>query len=200
MSRRPAPALRTLLAFVALAVAVQIGFRLWVRPGREAAMNRERDRVVRLTADLRAREEPEAGGAERREADILRADLERTVQRVETLHRILGAGTEASGILDSIAGIASEEGLRLRRFAPELSYPMGPFRAWSATVEAEGRYFDFLRFLDRIAGLEQAVVIDEFDLSAPVDPGGLLTGRFVAMAIAAESEPADPAAEPGGRE
>ncbi len=184
---RPAPAVRILLSFAVAALALQAGFRLWIRPDKLGALNQERDRIARLTAELRAIEDPAAGGAARQAADAVRADLDRTLRQVEVLRGVLGAEAEAAGILDSIAGIASDEGLRLRRFAPDPAFPIGPFLAHTATVEAEGRYFDFLRFFERIAELGRVVVVDEFDLLAPAEPGGLLTGRFVAMTVAAES-------------
>ncbi len=174
-------ALRALLPFVALAAIVQGGFRLWLRPAREAALAAERDRVARLDTDRQRREA--VGGADERAAEAVRADLERTESQVEELRGALAQESETGEILDSLAALASEEGLRVRRFAPDPESGAETFAARSATVELEGDYFRYVAFFERVASLERTVIVDEFELLAPAEPDRPLAARFVAVTV-----------------
>ncbi len=188
-----ASTLRWILPFLVIALGIQFGFRLFVRPAKQAALLAEESRVARLGDDLRSAE-ASGGDGDRKVAEVARADLDRQARQVEILRGVLSAGQQAQELLDSLAAAATEEGLRMRRFAPEPAFSMGPFTARSAAVEAEGNYFDFVRFFERVAGFGKAIVIDDFELSAPAEPGGALSGRFVAVVIGPESvmpEPAD---------
>lgn len=190
-------------AFAPFALAALLahgGFRLLVRPSRTAALSRaevETARVAARVAEGEGRGESAAGAAE---AEDLGRQLARTRERVAALSGILASGEEAERVLHSLHSLAAEEGVQFRRFAPEPEYRLDGYLARAASVVAEGGFFDFLRFFERVSLMPQLVLIEELEFDG--SSGESLRGRFAAVTMRTlepSSIPGDPAPEGGER-
>ena len=191
--------LRTGVLLLAAAAMVQGGFRLLVRPARAAALSAAETATARLAARLAETEEVAApdgledgfdDGDGEWEAEALAEELRRTRERVEALGGILARGGEAESVLHSLAPLAAEEGVAFRRFAPEPEYRLDGYTARAASVVAEGRFFDFTRFFERLSLLPQLVLIEDLEFRSAA--GGRLASRFVAVTVRLDRQPGAP--------
>ena len=194
--------LRTGVLLLAAAAMVQGGFRLLVRPARAAALSAAEEETARLAARLAETEAaaPDSfadgfddglgDGDGEWEAEALAEELRRTRERVEALGGILARGGEAESVLHSLAPLAAEEGVAFRRFAPEPEYRLDGYTARAASVVAEGRFFDFTRFFERLSLLPQLVLIEDLEFRSAA--GGRLASRFVAVTVRLDRQPGAP--------
>lgn len=167
--------------FVVAGLMAQGAYRLLVRPG----LLSELSRIEGEVADLRPRSGGGAGDSDTgvAAAEEIRAELERTAERVAVLAGILPARAEAEPELHSLQALAARAGVRFRRFAPEPEYRLDGYRARAASVVAEGSFFELLGLFERISRLPQLVLIEDLDLRAA--PEDLLECRFVAVSVRA---------------
>ena len=193
-----------ILPIVAAAAVGWFGYRTIFFPERRGAIEAIRGEAARLAARLEEsdREErargmlPEAAPDE--DAAAVASELERSRRQLGALRSMVPPASEAETLLHSLPGIAAEEGLAVRRFAPEPERPVGEtgreygeaYDERPATMEAEGDFFEFVRFLERVAALPRLVLVEELDLRE--SPGGArhLSGRLVVVVLSREESAA----------
>ena len=180
--------LASITPFVLAGLLVQGGFRLLIRPGKAAALAGAASEAARLRARLGEEEDPAASGSRAEEEARIADELARVRDRVAALGGILARGEEAEAVLHSLASLAAEEGVRFRRFAPGAETRLDSYTAREASIAAEGWFFDFLDFFERLSLLPQLVLVEEMEFEA--SPDGLLRSRFVAVTLRDASEPA----------
>lgn len=189
MVTRAAPRWAGVGVFLVVAVIVYVLFRLGVRPAMVTEARRVEDEVARVHAQARLVDagpsHAEAGGT----AEVTR-ELSRLEDRVAALSGILANPREAEAVLQSLGELASAAGVRFVRFAPEPASRLDGYLANAVSVTAEGKFFDFLRFFDRVAGSRHLVLVEEVVLEVGVDD--LLRGRFVAVTVRAAGAGAGP--------
>ncbi len=195
------------LPLVAAAAVGWFGYRTIFFPERRSAIEAIRGETAGLAARLEEseREErarrmvPEAAPAE--DGAAVASELERSRRQLEALRSMVPPAPEAETLLHSLPGLAAEEGLTVRRFAPEPEPVPGAYgREYGerpATMEADGDFFEFVRFLERIAALPRLVLVEELDLRE--SPGGEehLSGRL-AVAVLRREASARGGADSGG--
>lgn len=195
------------LPLVAAAAVGWFGYRTIFFPERRSAIEAIRGETTRLAARLEEseREErarrmvPEAAPAE--DGAAVASELERSRRQLEALRSMVPPAPEAETLLHSLPGLAAEEGLTVRRFAPEPEPAPGAYGTEygerPATMEADGEFFEFVRFLERIAALPRLVLVEELDLRE--SPGGEehLAGRL-AVAVLRREASARGGADGGG--
>ena len=178
--------------FVLVAILVVAGYRIVFRPARITAL----EGAEAAAAQLRARLAGSGGGEplpDSGEAEQVRTERDRLEAEVRQRSGLLAYGDEAERILASLGALAAEEGVRFRRFAPEPEYRLHRYTVRSAVVAAEGRFFGFLRFFERIAAMPQLVLIEQLAFETAGHADGRLHARFVAVTVGAEGSPPDPA-------
>lgn len=197
-----------ILPLVAAAAVGWFGYRTIFFPERRSAIEALRGETARLAARLEEseREErargmlPEAAPAE--DAAAVASELERSGRQLEALRSMVPPAPEAEILLHSLPGLAAEEGLTVRRFAPEPEpAPGGYGREYGerpATMEADGDFFEFVRFLERVAALPRLVLIEELDLRESSGGEDHLSGRLV-VAVPSRDGSAGGKAEGGRR-
>ncbi len=175
-----------LAPFLVAALLAQGGFRLLMRPGKVEAIRAASDEAARLRLRLDAG--ADAGALE---ASRLAGELAGVSSRVAALRGTLARDGEAEAVLHALASLAAEEGVRFRRFAPGAETRLDRYTARAATVAAEGGFFDFVDFFERVALLPHLVLIEEVQFEAV--PDGFLRSRFVAVTVGGgEGEGAEP--------
>lgn len=179
--------------FVAAALVAYGGFRLLVRPGLIADLSRAESEVIEFEERLSAGEGGEPSGAEAVAAEAVAGELARTKERVDALSGFLASPMEGEAVLHSLGSLASEAGIRFLRFAPEPEFRLDGYMMRAASVVAEGAFFDFLRFFERVSLLPQLVLIEDVGLEGA--PEGLVRCRFAAVTVRAAEFAGDPVAE-----
>ena len=175
--------------FVVVGLLAYGGFRLLARPGMVADLSRAEGEVARLEEVLGATDG--AGDAGAAAAEEMANELAGTRERVAALSGILATPGEAEAVLHSLGSLASDAGVRFLRFAPEPEFRLGGYRTRAASVVAEGTFFDFLTFFERVSLLPQLVLIEDLGLEAA--RGGLIRCRFAAVTVGAAEPPPDAA-------
>lgn len=195
-----------ILPLVAAAAVGWFGYRTIFFPERRSAIEAIRGETARLAARLeesdreeRARQlAPEAAPAE--DAAAVASELERSRRQLGALRSMVPAPPEAEALLHSLPGLAAEEGLTVRRFAPDPERAVGEYGEVyderPATMEADGGFFEFVRFLDRVAALPRLVLVEELDLRESSGADEHLSGRLL-LAVLSREEAAR--GEPDGR-
>ena len=169
------------LCLAAAAIAYCL-FRLALRPAMVAEARQVEDELARMSAQAKMREAgPSGAGAE--EAEELARALSHVEERVAALSGILATSAEAETVLRSLGATASAAGVRFVRFAPEPATRLDGYLASAVAVVAEGTFFDFLRFFDRISVSPHLVLVEDVALERGVDD--LLQCRFVAVTVRA---------------
>lgn len=180
--------------FLAVAAIAYGLFRLAVRPAMVAEAGRVEDEVARMNAQ-RASDAGPSGGEAERAAELVR-ELGRVEERVAALSGILATSAEAEAVLRSLGATAAEAGVRFVRFAPEPAYRLDRYEASAVSVVAEGTFFDFLGFFERVSLSPHLVLVEEVALER--GEGDLLQCRFVAVTVRpAEAVVGDPNARDG---
>ncbi len=194
------PGLRRLALFL-LAAGVSYGsYRMLVRPRRTATLFEAENTAAGLAATLAEAVAAPGAGMREGESRALADDLEKTRERLTALRGILSRSGEAEAVLHSLPVLAAEAGVEFGRFAPEPEYRLDGYTARAVSVVAEGEFFGFVHFFDRVSALPQLVLIEELELRASA--GGRLASRLVAVTMR-PSEPrnseAGAASEAAGR-
>lgn len=184
------------VGFCLIAAAVAYGlFRLAVRPAMVAEARRVEDEVARMNARAQASAAGHSGSEVEEAAELVR-ELGRVEERVAALSGMLATPAEAEAVLRSLGATASEAGVRFVRFAPEPAYRLDGYVATAVSVVAEGTFFEFLHFFERVSLAPHLVLVEEVTLEQGVDD--LLQGRFVAVTVRpAEAVVAQPNARDG---
>ena len=178
---------------VAAAIAYCL-FRLAVRPAMVAEARSVEDEVARMNAQARMSDAGRSG-AEAEEAAALVAELRRVEERVAALSGILATSTEAETVLRSLGATASAAGVRFVRFAPEPAHRLDGYVASAVSVIAQGTFFEFLRFFERLSLSPHLVLVE--DVALERGEGDLLECRFVAVTVRAAEAGSD---SPGPRD
>ena len=176
--------------FVVAGLLAHGAFRLLVRPGMIADLSSAESEVIRLEERLGATEAGGGSGSEAGAAEAIASELIRTRERVDVLAGFLARPVDAEVVLHSLGSLASEAGIRFLRFAPEPEFLLDGYLTRAASVVAEGAFFDFLSFFERVSLLPQFVLIEDLGLEAAAE--GLVRCRFVAVTVRAAEPPADP--------
>ena len=164
-----------------LAALVACGLFRWaIRPGMLAEVIAVEAEVLRLHGRLTA----EAFGqpaADAGEAAELALEVTRSEARIAELGRILAASGDAEAVLESLGGMATAAEIRFLRFAPEPEYQLDGYLANAVSVVAEGTFFDFLRFFERVSRSSHLVLVEDVTLEKAAD--GLVQCRFAAVTV-----------------
>ena len=188
------------LPLVAAAALGWFGYRAAVFPERREALEAVRNESGRLAAEIaeRNREAAASGAPEAAPPDDAAAvarELERSRRRLARLGTLAPASSEAEELLHTLPGLAGDEGLAVRRFAPEGGREVGRYTARIGVLDAEGAYFDFVGFFERVAEIPRFVLAEEFELADSGTGDGPLRGR-IRISVISLDEPFDPEVPP----
>lgn len=178
------------LSTVVAAVLVYGLFRLAVRPAMVRELVQAEDEVAALTL-RRDQDGAENPGLLGKEATELAGELTRTRRRVAALGGILATPGEAESVLQSLGNTALAVGVRFQRFAPEPEYRLDGFLASAASVVAEGTFFDFVNFFERLSLSPYLVLVEDLTLEGTAS--GVLRGQFTAVTVRAAEAGVDAA-------
>ena len=194
---------RTAGGLLPLFAAAAVGWFSWRAiffPERRSAIEAIRGEAARLAARLeesnreeRARQGP-PGEAPTDDGAALTAELERSRRQLGALRSLVPAAPEAEALLHSLPAVAAEEGLTVHRFAPDEEHDRDGYGARPATMDAEGEFFDFIRFFERVAASSHLVLVEEVELRGPPDGGERLSAR-IGVAVLSRG-PADSREDP----
>ena len=179
---RAAPRWAEVGLYLAAAAIAYCLFRLALRPAMLAEARQIEDEVARMNAQASV-SGAGSSGADGERAEELARELGHAEERVASLSGILATSAEAETVLRSLGATASAAGVRFVRFAPEPATRLDGYLAGTVSVVAEGTFFDFLRFFDRISLSPHLVLVEDVALESGV--GDLLQCRFVAVTLRA---------------
>lgn len=183
------------LPLLAAAAVGWFGYRTVFFPDRRDGLAAIRNESARLATEIaeRTREAAAAGAPEAAPPDDAAAvarELERSRRRLARLGTLAPAPSEAEELLHALPGLAGDEGLTVRRFAPEGDREIGRYTARIGVLDAEGAYFDFVRFFERVAEIPRFVFAEEFELADSGAGDGRLRGR-IRISVLSLDEPFD---------
>lgn len=183
------------LPLLAAAALGWFGYRTVFFPERREALEAVRNESARLTAEIAERnrqaaasDAPEAAPPD--DAAAVARELERSRRRLARLGTLAPAPSEAEELLHTLPGLAGDEGLAVRRFAPEGDREVGRYTARVGVLDAEGTYFDFVGFFERVAEIPRFVLAEEFELADSGAGEGRLRGR-IRISVLSLDEPFD---------
>ncbi len=167
----------------ALASVVAWGaYRTAIRPARVAALSAADAAASGLRQRL-ARAEALSPDFDVQEKERVTDQLAQLAAEVDRRNRSLASSDLGDQVLASLSALAAEEGVRFRRFAPEPETRASGYALRAAVVSAEGSFFDFLRFFERVAAMTPLVLIEEAAFEASGQGDGRLAARFVAVSV-----------------